>query len=241
MLIKKGRGFTMKSKIGIVVCGLHDNRQFVTNAYIQSIRYAGGLPFLIPLVKSTAAIEDYISLCDGFLFCGGADITPLLFGQEPVNGIGETNIRLDIFQLRLMRSVLAAKKPVLAVCRGLQILNVACGGTIYQDLSLKPGDCLNHMQNSFCRRDISHRVTVKPGSLLHRITGGILYTNSFHHQAIQNPGKGLLPVAKTADGAIEAVEMPARPFVIGVQWHPEAMYQTSPEMRELFSRFVKAG
>ena len=87
----------MKSKIGIVVCGLHDNRQFVTNAYIQSIRYAGGLPFLIPLVKSTAAIEDYISLCDGFLFCGGADITPLLFGQEPVNGIGETNIRLDIF------------------------------------------------------------------------------------------------------------------------------------------------
>lgn len=230
----------MKPKIGIVVCGLHENRQFVTNSYIQSIRYSGGLPFLIPLVKSTVAITDYISLCDGFLFCGGADITPLLFGQEPVNGIGETNIRLDIFQLRLMRKVLESQKPVLAICRGLQILNVACGGTIYQDLSLKQGDSLNHMQNSISRQDISHKVTVKPGTMLHRITGGILYTNSFHHQALHKLGKGLVSSAKTSDGAIEAVEMPERSFVIGVQWHPEAMYQTSPEMRELFSCFVKA-
>ncbi len=230
----------MKPKIGIVVCGLHENRQFVTNSYIQSIRYAGGLPFLIPLVKSTAAITDYISSCDGFLFCGGADITPLLFGQEPVNGIGETNIRLDIFQLRLMRKVLESQKPVLAICRGLQILNVACGGTIYQDLSLKQGDSLNHMQNSISRQDISHKVTVKPGTMLHRITGGILYTNSFHHQALHKLGKGLVSSAKTSDGAIEAVEMPERSFVIGIQWHPEAMYQTSPEMRELFSCFVKA-
>ena len=96
----------MKSKIGIIVCGLYENKQFVTNAYIQSVRYAGGLPFLLPLIKSSSAIEEYVALCDGFLFCGGADITPLLFGQEPVNGIGETNIRLDIFQIRFMKKVL---------------------------------------------------------------------------------------------------------------------------------------
>ena len=126
----------MKSKIGIVVCGIYDNKQFVTNTYIQSIRYAGGLPLLIPLVKSNSAIDEYVKLCDGFLFCGGADITPLLFGQEPVNGLGETNIRLDIFQIRLMKKALESQKPILAICRGMQVLNVACGGTIYQDISL---------------------------------------------------------------------------------------------------------
>ena len=230
----------MKPKIGIVVCGLHENRQFVTNAYIQSIRYAGGLPLIIPLVKSAPAIEDYVKLCDGFLFCGGADITPLLFGQEPVNGIGETNISLDIFQIRLMKQVLQKKKPVLAICRGMQILNVACGGTVLQDISLKSGDTLNHMQASDSRRDISHKVTIKRGTLLHRIAGNILYTNSFHHQALDRPGAGLTASAHTSDGTIEAVEMPDRPFVVGVQWHPEAMFRTSSAMRDLFHAFIRA-
>ena len=163
----------------------------------------------------------------------------MLFGQEPVNGIGETNIRLDLFQLRLMRKILETSKPVLAICRGIQILNVACGGTIYQDLSLKSGDVLNHMQTSVSRNEISHKVTVKPGTLLHQITGNILYTTSFHHQALDKLGAGLITSAKTSDGTIEAIEMPSHPFVVGVQWHPEAMYQNSSAMRELFSRFVK--
>ena len=90
----------MKPKIAIIVCGLSENRQFVTNSYVQAVRYSGGLPLIIPLVKSNVAIHEYISLCDGFLFCGGGDITPLLFGQEPVDKLGETNITLDIFQLR---------------------------------------------------------------------------------------------------------------------------------------------
>lgn len=230
----------MKPKIGIVVCGLHENKQFVTNAYIQSIRYAGGLPLIIPLVKSNPAIDDYIRLCDGFLFCGGADITPLLFGQEPVNGIGETNISLDIFQIRLMKRILLTKKPVLAICRGIQILNVACGGTIYQDISLKSGDILNHMQSSNSRKDISHKITVEQGTRLHKIVGSILYTNSFHHQAISSLGQGLIVSAHTSDGVIEAIEMPDRSFVIGVQWHPEAMFRNSSEMRELFHAFIRA-
>lgn len=230
----------MKPKIGIIVCGLSENRQFVTNTYIQSVRYAGGLPLIIPLVKSNPVIEDYIRLCDGFLFCGGADITPLLFGQEPVNGIGETNISLDIFQIRFMKRVLETQKPVLAICRGIQVLNVACGGTVYQDLSLKSGDVLNHMQLSGSRRDISHKITVKPNTLLHGITGSILYTNSFHHQALHRLGQGLIASAHTSDRNVEAVEMSDRPFVVGVQWHPEAMFRSSPEMRELFRAFIHA-
>lgn len=230
----------MRPKIGIVVCGLFENKQFVTNAYIQSIRYAGGLPLIIPLVKSTPAIEDYIKLCDGFLFCGGADITPLLFGQEPVNGIGETNISLDIFQIRLMRQILQTKIPVLAICRGIQILNVACGGTILQDISLKPGDALNHMQTSNSRKDISHKIIVEQNTLLHHITGSILYTNSFHHQILDRLGEELIASAHTSDGTIEAVEMPDHPFVVGVQWHPEAMFRTSSVMRDLFHAFIRA-
>lgn len=230
----------MKAKIGIVVCGLYENRQFVTNTYIQSVRYAGGLPLVIPLVKSTPAIEEYVDLCDGFLFCGGADITPLLFGQEPVNGIGETNIALDIFQIRMMKKVLSTRKPVLAICRGIQILNVACGGTIYQDISLQPGAPLNHMQTSSSRKDISHKVIVEPNTLLHRITGGVIYTNSYHHQTLEHLGTGLIASAHTSDHTVEAVEMPEHPFVIGVQWHPEAMFRTVSSMRELFQRFIRA-
>ena len=126
----------MKPLIGIVVCGFMDNRQFVANPYIQSVRYSGGLPLILPLVRSDTLLDQYVSLCSGFLFCGGGDITPLLFGQEPQNGNGQTSITVDLFQIRLMKRVLASRKPVLAICRGMQVLSVACGGTIWQDLSL---------------------------------------------------------------------------------------------------------
>ena len=137
----------MHPKIGIIICGFNENRQFVPNVYIQSVRYAKGIPLLIPLVRSDRMIDDYVSLCDGFLFCGGEDITPLLFGEEPQNGNGKTDITVDLFQIRLMKRVLASRKPVLAICRGMQILNVSCGGTIWQDLSLIPQPTLNHTQH----------------------------------------------------------------------------------------------
>lgn len=229
----------MKPKIAIIVCGLTENRQFVTNAYIQSVRYSGGLPLIVPLVKSNTAISEYISLCDGFLFCGGEDITPLLFGQEPLDKLGKTDITLDIFQLRFMQNVLSSGKPILTICRGMQLLNVACGGTICQDISLKQKDCINHMQHS-ARKDISHKVIVKSGSLLHRLVGKIVFTNSFHHQAIDLLGKGLTASAHTSDGIIEGIELTDYSFAVGVQWHPEAMYRSTPAMRKLFSSFIHA-
>lgn len=228
----------MKPKIAIIVCGFSENRQFVTNAYIQAVRYSGGLPLIIPLIKSNTAIQEYISLCDGFLFCGGGDITPLLFGQEPVEKIGKTDITLDIFQLRFMRHVLLSGKPLLAICRGMQLLNVACNGTICQDISLKQNDCINHMQHSYSRKDISHKVIVKSGSLLHKLIGKIVYTNSYHHQTIDRLGKGLIASAHTSDGIIEGIERIDYSFAIGVQWHPEALYRSTPAMRALFSSFI---
>lgn len=228
----------MQNKIGIVICGLTDNRQFVSDAYIQAVKAAGGLPIILPLVKSKETIAEYTKLCDGFLFCGGADITPLLFGCEPEKGLGTTDISLDLFQIRLMKSVLKTDKPVLAVCRGMQILNVACGGTIFQDIDLMKQDVLNHMQTSLSRRDISHKVTFTPKSKLHRLLGEFAYTNSFHHQAIHQVGETLTATGHTSDHVIEALEMPSHKFVVGVQWHPENMWRTDEHMMQLFQKFI---
>ncbi|MBO5461399.1 MAG: gamma-glutamyl-gamma-aminobutyrate hydrolase family protein [Ruminococcus sp.] len=228
----------MKPKIGIVVCGFIDKKQFVSNAYIQSIRYSGGIPVILPLVRSDTLIDEYINLCDGFLFCGGNDITPLLFGEEPKNGNGRTNISLDLFQIRLMKHILQTKKPIFCICRGMQVLNVACNGTIYQDISLQTGSSLDHMQKSDSREEVSHKIKIKSGTQLKKYIGRHLYVNSFHHQAVKKTGENLIVSATASDGTIEAIEMPSHPFALGVQWHPESMYRTSPEMRDLFHIFV---
>ena len=228
----------MEPKIGIVVCVFTENRQFVTNPYIQSIRYSKGLPLILPLVRSDHVIDEYVKFCDGFLFCGGDDITPLLFGEEPRDGNGKTDITVDLFQIRLMKRVLASQKPVLAICRGMQILSVACGGTIWQDMSLIPGRILNHMQQSASRSEVSHRIRIERGSRLKQYAGSCLYVNSFHHQSVNAPGKNMLVSARAQDGTIEAIELSGHPFALGVQWHPECMYRTSPEMRSLFHEFI---
>lgn len=228
----------MEPKIGIVVCGLSGDRQFVTNTYIQAIRYSGGIPLILPLIRSDHMLSQYITLCDGFLFCGGNDITPLLFGQEPKNGNGKTNITLDLFQIRLMKQILKTEKPVFSICRGMQVYNVACGGTIFQDISLQPGKHLDHMQQSYSRSEVSHRIRVVKDSQLQKYIGCNLFVNSYHHQTIDKPGEGLLVCARASDNTIEALEMPSHPFAIGVQWHPECMYRQSPEMRGLFHEFI---
>ena len=229
----------MKTKIGIIICGLENKRQFVTDAYIQAIKSAGGLPIILPMVKSKAAIREYVELCDGFLFCGGGDITPLLFGQEPMSGIGKTDITLDLFQIRLMKQVLETEKPMLAICRGMQVLNVACGGTIYQDLNEVDFETINHMQTSLSRKDISHKVTFTPKSHIQRMLGPFAYTNSFHHQAIERVGKDLIVTGTTGDDIVEAIEMPSHSFVLGVQWHPESMIDSAPNMKQLFFALVR--
>lgn len=228
----------MRTKIGIVICGQTDRKQYVTDTYIQAVKSAGGLPLVLPLVKSKSIIQDYVSLCDGFLFCGGGDINPLLFGQEPEYGIGTTDITLDLFQIRLMKELLAKGKPVLAICRGMQILNVACGGTIIQDLRESSPDTINHVQTSISRKDISHKVFFAPKTKVCRLLGNFAFTNSFHHQAVGRVGENLIASGTTGDDIIEAIEMPSHPFTIGVQWHPESMYETTPNMKQLFHALI---
>lgn len=230
----------MKPVIGILTCGYSEKRQFVTDAYIRAIRISGGIPFLIPALPPETDIAPYLFLCDGFLFPGGNDITPLLQDEAPANGIGATNLMFDVFQIRFAEEVLASEKPVFGICRGMQVLNEARGGSVYQDISLQPGSPMLHMQTSESRSDVSHKVTVKANTRLHSVTGDILYTNSYHHQSIQKLGKNMTASAYTSDGTVEALEMTGHPFAIGVQWHPEAMFFSSVRMRSLFSLFINA-
>ena len=228
----------MKPKIGIIICGIKDNKQYVTDSYIHAVKSSGGLPLILPLIKSKATIRDYVSLCDGFLFCGGGDITPLLFGQEPDYGIGETDIGVDLFQIRMMKEIIESEKPVLAICRGMQILNVACGGTIYQDLEHVDFVTINHMQTSHSRKDISHKVMFTPKTRMHKLLGDFAFTNSFHHQAVDKLGAGLIASGVTGDNIVEAIEMPSHTYVIGVQWHPESMLEGTSNMKHLFHALI---
>ena len=229
----------MKVKIGIVICGVENQKQYITDTYIQAVRMCGGLPLVLPMVKSKSAITEYVSLCDGFLFCGGDDITPLIFGQEPLYGLGKTDITFDLYQIRLMKTILEADKPVLAICRGMQILNVACGGTVYQDLESANLETINHMQTSLARKDISHKVFFKSGSKIKHLLDNFAYTNSFHHQAVERVGNDLIVSGQTGDGIIEAIEMPSHTFVLGVQWHPECMLDSAPDMKQLFHALIR--
>ena len=156
----------MNPIIGIVACGSTDQRQFVPQTYISAIEDAGGIPVILPCTKEDEAYPHYGKICDGFLFCGGDDVSPLLFGEELQTDRGRTDTRTDIFHLSFMEYALKTRLPILGICRGMQILNIALGGTIFQDLALRPASSLNHMQLSESRADTSHKITVSQNSML---------------------------------------------------------------------------
>lgn len=228
----------MNPVIGIVVCGCDAGRQFVSHSYIQAMEDAGAVCVVIPCVEDDSWFPRYYNICDGFLFCGGDDISPRLFGEDLLTDKGRTDLHMDSFHLNFMKYVLSTSLPVLAICRGMQVLNIALGGTIYQDISLRNQVSQNHMQNSESRGDVCHRVACAKNSMLYHICGSFLETNSFHHQCIKTVGRGLTVSAVASDGVVEALEDSSRSFLAGLQWHPECMYESCPSMRELFSKFI---
>ena len=229
----------MEPVIGIVSCGYMDRRQFVPQTYIQAVEDAGGICVVLPCTHDESIYSRSGKLCDGFLFCGGDDVTPLLFGEELMTDRGHTDFRTDQFHISFMRYTLSLKLPILAVCRGMQILNIALGGNIYQDLSLRWPASLNHMQLSADRSDPCHKLTVLEDSILSNILNRNEYVNSFHHQCIRDLGRELKTAAVASDGIIEAIESDSHTFVIGVQWHPECMYHAFPTMQNLFYEFIE--
>ncbi len=225
--------------IGIVICGIENQRQFISYSYINAIEKSGGLPILIPVTSSTQLWTEYLSFCNGFLFCGGNDISPILFGEELLTEKGTTDLKTDIFHIEFMKLVLNSDLPVLGICRGMQVMNVALGGDIYQDLSLLPTSHINHSQLSQNRLDVSHKIHISNESLLYSLCGSEIWVNSFHHQCVKKLGHGLHASASATDNIIEAIEILSHPFALGVQWHPECMYDSDTIMQKLFFHFIE--
>lgn len=190
--------------------------------YVQAIEAAGGLPVVMPPL-ALPAIEPLLDRLSGICLSGGPDLDPAAYAARPHPQLGPTEPELDRFELELARSVWDRGLPMLAICRGLQALNVSRGGTLHQHVPERFGDRLEHRQAAPGNKP-AHSVTVTPGSRLAGLLGKRrLEVNSFHHQAIAQIGAGLHEAARAPDGVIEAVEAHGAGFVIGVQWHAETM------------------
>lgn len=211
-------------------------REITNEAYIASLVDAGAIPILLPTVYTEA--EALLDLCDGLLLPGGFDIDPLHYGQQQSKLSQDIVPKTDMFQLALLRLALARHLPILGICRGCQLINIHCGGTLYQDLSEAGPKALVHSQT---KENSSHRVYLQEGTLLCQIFSlPSLFTNSFHHQGINSLGNDLVASALCSDGFIEAIEHKTQKWCIGVQWHPEAMMMSSNSMLPLFNAFIEA-
>lgn len=221
-------------------------RHVLASNYVDAVVAAGGVPVILP--PSLDCLDDYLRLADGLIFSGGGDVDPSRYGAVEAHpetyGLNPTR---DRFELALIHAALEQDLPILAICRGLQVLNVALGGTLIQDIPAQhPTEAsLAHRQHEagLLADDIGHEVLLAPGWPLPAPTGAgsmVLGVNSFHHQAIDRLGSGLAVVARAPDGLAEAVTLPDRAFVFGVQWHPELMFARHPEHLEPFLALVYA-
>ncbi|HEX4107025.1 MAG TPA: gamma-glutamyl-gamma-aminobutyrate hydrolase family protein [Solirubrobacteraceae bacterium] len=199
-------------------------------AYPSSVLAAGGVPVILPPVDADA--DAVLAHLDGLLLTGGPDVHPSAYGQEPDPALGPTHAELDRIEFALARRADELNMPVLAVCRGAQVLNVVRGGTLVQDLP-------DHRQPSAGTRT-THEVRIAPGSRLHELMAvDRAAVNSFHHQAVLELGRGLTAVAWAPDGIIEGVEATDRDLLVGVQWHAESL-GAHPEHMRLFKALVAA-
>lgn len=202
--------------------------------YMESLARAGAGMRWVELSDPEQAVQDALT-CDGLLLPGGGDMDPKFYGQERIPACGEPNLLRDAAEPLLLRAFLAADKPVLGICRGIQVMNAVLGGDLYQDI--KPFEHLPH--NGHWAK--VHTVTVRRGTLLSRILGqDTVLVNSQHHQAVDRVAPGFTLAALSEDGIVEAIEKPDARFCLGVQWHPEWLSDADPAMQRLFDAFVNA-
>jgi putative glutamine amidotransferase len=212
----------------------------VREDYVRSVEQASAVPVVLPPV-SPGAVAALLERLDGVLLTGGVDVDPAHYGQEPHPKLGRVNRRRDDFELALVREALRRDLPVLAICRGQQVLNVASGGTLIQDIpSLVEGGVDHDGRGPRHRR--AHRVEVTASSRLRAILGqDAIDVNSIHHQAVGRVGDGLVVSARCPeDGVVEGLERPASRFVVAVQWHPESFWNRTDSFQRLFDAHAEA-
>lgn len=229
----------MRPIIGITACQQDQKIYKTNNTYVRAVVRAGGIPVLLPTAISLPDCDRIAELVDGLLVPGGEDMAPQYFGEQPPKEVTCIDRELDEFELKLIRKVSDQGKPMLCICRGCQVVNVAFGGTLYQDIPTQCPQAHGHYQDTASRSEGYHTVTVLPGTVLAAALGKVrLLTNSYHHQAVKEPAPGFSVSAKTEDGIIEGIEN-AEGSILGVQWHPECMEERYPVFRGLFSWLVE--
>ncbi len=238
----------MKPLIGIT-CGtfrdrdwcppIHGHRQ----TYIDAVVSVGGAPFLFPLVDDEDVLRSLYDRLDGVLLAGGNDVSPEHYGEEPHAQLGKVDMLRDWVELLLARWAAEEGKPVLGICRGMQVLNVALGGSLYQDISTQLTTELVHDSSFTCENwaHMAHDLRIEPTSRLGQLFGRDSFpTNSLHHQSLKTLGQGLQAVGWAPDGIVELVEGSDERFMVGVQCHPEALQgEADPRWRVLFEHFVE--
>lgn len=231
----------MKPIVGIMP--LWDDKKksiWMLPGYIDGVRQAGGLPVLFPLTTDEEELYQLMDLCDGFLFTGGHDVSPGIYCEDILEGLTICCEKRDIMESIVLRKAMEADKPVLGICRGIQFINAALGGTLYQDIPLQHPSKVVHNQPA--PYDIpAHKVTVIEGSPLHDLVKrDVLSVNSYHHQAVKDVSPELEVMAVSPDGLAEALYKPDQSFLWTVQWHPEFSYSKDVYSRMIFDAFVKA-
>lgn len=222
-----------------------ETQHFVLRCYTNALMAAGAVPMLLSPAMNSDMIDRTLDALDGVFLAGGNDLAPDLFGEEPVEKLGEVNPLRDRFEMELIQKAFERKMPVFGICRGIQSMNVAMGGSLWQDLpsQYRTADGQPPMLHRQTAMDCytSHRVKVEKDTMLYSLVKtDEIRVNSFHHQAIKQTAPVLRVTACATDGVIEAVECPQHPFFLGVQWHPERYFDHQADAMALFEAFSQA-
>jgi putative glutamine amidotransferase len=214
---------------------------FLSERYVAAVTQAGATPLVLPLLRSPPAIRQVLERLDGLVITGGNfDIHPRLYGEPPLPQLGEIKEDRTEFEIELISQALKRDMPVLGICGGAQAINVALGGSLYQDLSLQLPAAIQHQQSEK-KETGGHFVSIPEGTLLRRIVGrAFLEVNTTHHQAVKKLGKGLVENAIAEDSVTEGLESIAHRFIVGIQWHPEFLVHKDAGHKKIFSAFVSA-
>lgn len=212
---------------------------YIPQGYIHAVEATGGIPVVIPPSTNLSQVDVLLERVDGILLAGGSDVSPLNYGQEPHPKLGAINERRDLFEIELVKQAMKRNIPILGICRGLQIINVALGGTLYQDLSENPAFTIKHQQYGTNWDTPTHSVKLLQPSILDEVFADQKrpVVNSLHHQAINQLAPGTTALAQSHDGLIEAFQVDNKD-VLAIQWHPEAQYLHDANQLKLFSWLI---